>query len=97
MRRRLRDAKVSMVKHKAVGVDSIHVEMLQTAPALSARVLAVVWEKVGETKLIPEVWSTGILVPLHKKDSQCDPANYRPLCMLSHVRKVLEKEVIAKL
>lgn len=86
-----------MEKHKAVCFHSVHAEMIQTAPALFARVLEKLRKKAGETLILPESWSTGILVPLHKKDAQSDPANYRPLCMLSDVRKILEKAVTAKL
>lgn len=32
MRRRIRAAIMSMVKHKAVGVENVHTKMLQTAP-----------------------------------------------------------------
>lgn len=42
-----------MEKHKAVGVDNVHIEMLQIAPDIFARVLAQLWEKVGETALMP--------------------------------------------
>lgn len=35
----------------------------------------------------------GVLVPLRKHGAQNDPANYRPLFMLSHIREILEKAV----
>lgn len=47
--------------------------------------------------LIPEAWSTGVLVPLLKNGNKADPGNYRPICMLSHVRKVIEKTVTTEL
>lgn len=97
MRRKIRTSITQMYKQKAVDVDDFHAEMLQVAPDLFARVLAKLWEKVGETLLIPEACNTGILVPLYKKGEQDDPANYRPLCMFSHIRKVLEKAITAEL
>lgn len=40
MRRRIWNAIVSMYKHKAVGMDNVHAEMLQNAPEFFASVLA---------------------------------------------------------
>lgn len=36
-------------------------------------------------------------MPLHKHEKQSEPANYRMICMLSHVRKILEIDVTAEL
>ena len=36
-------------------------------------------------------WRTGLLVPIHKKDDPEIPSNYRPICLLSSLRKVLER------
>lgn len=80
---------MAMHRNKAVGVDNIHSEMLQTAPALFARVLTKMWEVVGRTKIVPESWARGIMVPLHKNGPYDRPDNYRPLCMLSHVIKAI--------
>lgn len=86
MKRRLLKSIKSMERHKEVGVDNVHAEMLQTAPQLFARILKKLWAKVVETLLIPEAWTTGVLFPLLKKGEQSDPANCRSMCMVSHVR-----------
>lgn len=86
MRRRIRDAILQIAKNKAVGVNNVHIEMLQAVPELFARMLAKLWETVGETQIVPNSWLMGVLVPLHKYGPQDELANYRPLCMLSHVR-----------
>lgn len=88
MRRRVRAAIVSMEKHKTVGVDNIHADMFQFSPMLFAGLLTKIWAKVGSTLLIPEAWNVGVLVPLLKAGRQVDPADYRPLCILSRIRKV---------
>lgn len=86
-----------MDRHKSEGVDNVHAKMLQIVPELFARLLESFWENVGENLMVPEAWNMGILVPLHKKDKQDDPAKYWPLCMLSHICKVPEKAVTATL
>lgn len=62
------NAIISMDKHKAVVVDNVHAEMLQTAHEIFAPMLAQLWEKMGETWSVPESWTTGRIVPLHEKD-----------------------------
>lgn len=37
------------------------------------------------------------MVPLFKKGDQDKPSSYRPLCMLSHIRQILEKAVVEEL
>lgn len=86
-----------MDKHKAIGVDNVHVELLQIEPVLFARILSKVWETIGNKMSVPRSWTMGILVPLQKSGLGNNPENYQPLCMLSNIRKVIEKSVTAKL
>lgn len=95
--RRIRNAIRTMERQNAIDVDKIHAEMLQTAPVLFERVLTKLWEVVSSVLMVHREWTTGVLVPLHKKGTQSDPAKYRPLCMLSHVRKILEQALTAEL
>lgn len=96
-RRRMKRAILSMQRNKAVGVDNVHSEMLKTSPDLFAKLLTKIWEVVGETRVIPDSWTQGILFPLHKKGPHIKPENYRPLCMLSHIRKTIERAVADEL
>ena len=75
---------------KAVGPDRIHVEMLQCSPNECAELLASIWETCGRLSIYPKQWQQGVLVPIHKKGPQMSPANYRPICLLSHARKMVE-------
>lgn len=78
-----------MDPNKAVGVDGVHVEMLKANNTASARMLKELWKAIGRTAQIPKTWLQSTLIPVHKNGKQDEPGNYRPLCMLSHVRKVL--------
>lgn len=87
-----------MEANKAVGTDGVHVEMMKANPPVAATLLTKVWKAVGRTKQVPEEWLKGIIVPLYKgKGGQKEPANFRPLCILSHARKVVEKAVVLNL
>lgn len=37
------------------------------------------------------------MVPLHKRENQYNPSKFRALCMLSHVRKEIERAVVNEL
>lgn len=83
--------------NKVVGADNAHSELMQTTPIIFTRLLSNVWELVGSNKIIPSGWTQGIMVPLIKKGAQDRPEKYRSLCMLSHVRKAIERAVVDEL
>lgn len=84
-----------MENNKAVGTDSVHVEMLKTNAGSTAKLLTGMWFAVGRSTVVLKEWLEGITVPLYKrKGSQGGPSNYRPLTILSHLRKLTEKAVI---
>lgn len=71
--------------------------MKANAPKL-AMTLRKCWRTVGKTRIILPRWLEGIIVPLLKgKGGMCDPKNYRPLCILSHARKLVGKAIIAQM
>lgn len=87
-----------MEANKVIGSDGIHVEMLKANPGEAAELLTKMWQLVGETGIVPRGWLTGTIVPFHiGKGEQQEPANSRPLCILSHVRKLVEKAVVTEL
>ena len=80
-----------MPRGKAIGVDGIHTEMLQIHPELCAKLLSTMWSTVGRLQVYPTQWSRGTLIPIHKNQgSESEPANFRPVCLLSHMRKAIE-------
>lgn len=45
----------------------------------------------------PTMWKMSKVIPLHKKDSKLEKANYRPVSILSPLSKILEKIVYSQL
>ena len=43
---------------------------------------------IFEKGLTPSAWSTGIIVPVHKKGDQNDAPNFRGITLLSHISKL---------
>ena len=67
--------------------------MLKTAPDPVGSLIKEWWEAVGRTNLVSEEWRTELLTTIRKKWRQDVPGNYMPVCMLSHIRKVIEKVI----
>lgn len=64
--------------------------MLQTESGLIADLLCEVWKAIGRTGEYPKEWKHGLLTAIYKKGEANRPQNYRPVCMLSCARKVIE-------
>ena len=78
---------------KATGKDDIFSEALAIAPEPATELLYKVWKKCGELQWLPRAWQAAELVPLHKKGNTWDPSNYRPISLLSHLRKIIETAI----
>ena len=52
---------------------------------------------VFEREVWPERWGSGVIFPLHKQDSRLDPANYRPITLMSAMGKLFGSVVNARL
>lgn len=83
--------------NKSPGRDGVHNEMLKFEPELMSTLLYEVCKLVGRTWIYPAQWRQGLLTPVYKKGEQDKPQNYRPLCMLSCTRKVIEKSIAGHL
>ena len=78
---------------KTPGLDMVIGESLRLVPEQHTEFLFHMWIACGELGVIPQAWKRGLLVPIHKRGNTEDPANYRPITLLSHGRKVVEKAV----
>ena len=76
---------------KAAGPDGITGDMCRVAPAQAGALWVALWAKCGELNYVPEAWRSAIVVPIHKKGAVDKPENYRPIALLSHPRKIVEK------
>jgi hypothetical protein len=76
---------------KAPGPDSLAADMFRLQPQVFADVLFSLWTSCGRLAYLPGAWREASIVPLYKKGPAEDPANYRPIALLSHARKLIEK------
>ena len=90
------EAVFHLANGKAVGADGIHGEYFKASPSARARLLEIINE-FWCTEKIPEDWSLGRFIMLHKKGCRNNPNNYRAICLLSHAYKVLSSNCSAAL
>ncbi len=75
---------------KAPGLDGIKNEMLKVDVSLSTRLIFALWEACGRLATTPDLWRRTVLVPIFKEGNPNLPENYRPISLISHIRKIVE-------
>ena len=46
--------------------------------------------------MFPSIWKKGNILPIHKKGLKSEPSNYRPVCLMSNLGKLLELIILRK-
>lgn len=75
--------------NRAPGPDGVISEVFQFARAEISEVLFNLWQCAGALGHIPHMLLRGTVVTLYKKGDPTDPSNFRPITILSHLRKIL--------
>ena len=69
----------------------LYCEMSRINEETICNFLMAVWTASGRLNHIPCEWNRGWLIPMFKKGDPSDPHNYRPICLLSVTRKIIER------
>jgi hypothetical protein len=81
----------------ASGPDKFPIAILKECKNELAKPLHILWKRSLETGEIPSKYLQQTIVPIFKKGSKGDPANYRPVSLTSHIIKLFERIVRKKL
>jgi hypothetical protein len=94
----VRQALKAMKKGKSGGESEVVTELLKAGKGALAGHITKLFNKIWQDNVIPEDWRKGTIIPVYKKKGDslvC--ANYRPVKLLEHTMKVLEKIIIGRL
>src|SRR6218665_3513513 len=78
---------------KSPGIDELHPKFLHEVREEIGEVLAQIFNKSNQMGDVPQEWRDALIVALFKKGNRSDPGNYRPVCRISVVCKVMERIV----
>lgn len=78
---------------KAAGPDELFVEALKVDEDLCGNLLSTIWRKCGQLVRLLPAWTKAELIPIFKRGDRTEPANYRPIALLSHGRKIIEAAI----
>ena len=81
----------------APGPDGFHPQFLKKCKNELAKPLKYLWSKSLETGTVPEILKTGIITPIHKGGSRGLASQYRPVVLTSHLIKICERIIKAKM
>ena len=77
----------------APGTDGIPAILLKRCATSLCVPIHLLWSESMSSCIVPSFYKTGFVSPLFKKGSRCEPSNYRPVTLTSHIVKVYERVV----
>ena len=78
---------------KASGVDLLSAKMLKATATSIAPAITSLFNLSLTQGQLPAKWKLACIMPIPKSQDKSDPANYRPISLLSILSKLLEKHV----
>ena len=81
----------SIPTNAAAGPDRFPAIVLKNCKQSLAKPLYLIWRKSLDTGQIPSKYLEQTIIPIFKKGSKADPANYRPVSLTSHIIKLFER------
>lgn len=89
-----------MSNHKAVGPDQLHIEVFRCIDVVRAAVPIAnhLFHHINDIDSLPQVLLDAYLTPIYKKKGdRASTANYRPVVLLSHLLKIVDRMVLLRM
>ena len=91
------DAIRSLPNNKAAGVDGLPAEFFKAQPMVAAGLLHPLIDATWVSEKFPEEWNEGIIVKIPKKGDLRDCNNWRGICVLPAIAKIIAKIILERL
>ena len=92
------DAIKGLKNNKAPGSDKLINEFFKNSPPFLVSIYTKLFNVVLDTGVIPETWTTGIIIPVYKnKGCPTDPDNFRAITLISCLGKLFTSIVNTRL
>lgn len=78
---------------KAAGPDNISPKFLIRCAKTLALPVAILFRKSLACSIVPKIWKSAFITPVHKKGDKTEVVNYRPISKLCVIAKILERIV----
>ena len=88
---------LSLKPNKAPGSDQLHPQMIKNCASSLTRPLFLLFTQSLDSGMVPDDWKRANITPVSKKGSKIIANNYRPISLTSHVVKILESLIRAKM
>jgi len=79
------------------GVDNISNRLIKTLKFEALDALTFVFNRSIDLRVFPSCWKQGRIKPIFKKGSRSCLGNYRPICLMSNIGKLLEAVILNQL
>lgn len=76
--------------HKAAGPDNLPSYFLKEVAKEISPALSMIFQASLNQGALPDIWKSALVVPVYKKGSKRDPANYRPVSLTCICSKIME-------
>ena len=81
--------------HKSYGPDKMHPKIIKSLAVLPnfVKTIQLLFNTCISERVIPDIWKTAFVTPIHKKGIKTDARNYRPISLTSVISKMYERIV----
>ena len=89
----IKDVIVNLDPNKTSGHDLISNKIIKQVATAIAKPLRIIFNRSLHESIFPDIWKSGNLVPLFKKEDRSISGNYRPYSLLGNFGKIQERIV----
>ena len=83
-----------LTPNKASVNDDISHKLIKCVSKSVSKPLCILMKRSYDEGIFPDIWMIANVIPIFKKGDESQPSNYRPVALLSGIRKLQERIVL---